>query len=149
MLTLFSTIISFGYTVCLIYGHLTHFSKPNEQKQIIRILILVPFFGIISFCCLVALYSKSTSTELYLNAIIDLYESYAIYAFMMLMFAYLEADDEKGSRALMLKFEGTYVKWELPLCCVNDAHIDASFFRKVKVMIVQFLILNPFMTILS
>ena len=89
LLSLFSTIASIGFTGQLIYGHLNNFSKPKQQKQIVRVrllftrrlnsdtaaysqlspchhvqvLVLVPFFGLMSFFSLLALYAHSAQLE--------------------------------------------------------------------------------------
>lgn len=130
LLSLFSTLLSIGFTFSIIYGHLANFTKPNIQKQIVRVLVLVPFFGLMSFFSLLALYAHSPTLELYLQTAIDIYESYAVYAFMMLMFELLEGGDMER---LLTKCEGRYVRWEFPFCCLDETHIDAMFFRAIKV----------------
>ena len=145
VVSLFCTVLSIGFTFSVMYGHLQNFTKPEEQKQIVRVLVLVPFFGLMSFIALLALYAHSARFELYIETAIDLYESYAVYAFMMLMFAYLEGGDDE---ALIVKCEGYYVTWAVPFCCW-ESHMDKMFFRVIKVMIVQYVILNPLGIILS
>jgi len=146
LVSLFCTIAAIAFTFSVIYGHLANWSKPAQQKQIVRLLVLVPFFGLMSFFSLLALYAHSAKLELYLETAIDFYESYAVYAFMMLMFEYLEDGDMER---LLVKCEGNYVKWEAPLCLLAETHIDNSFFRVIKVMIVQYMILNPLSIIAS
>jgi Organic solute transporter Ostalpha len=71
----------------LIYLHATHYLKPWEQKHIIRILLMVPVYAIVSF---VSYYNYTHSV--YFEVLGDCYEAFAIASFFSLLCHYLAAD---------------------------------------------------------
>ncbi|KAG9663785.1 DUF300-domain-containing protein, partial [Aureobasidium melanogenum] len=77
---LISVIIAFF----LIYKHATHYSKPWEQKHIIRILLMIPIYSTVSF--LSYLYYKHS---IYFEVLRDCYEAFAIASFFTLLCNYI------------------------------------------------------------
>ncbi|KAF2100934.1 DUF300-domain-containing protein, partial [Rhizodiscina lignyota] len=81
---------AFGLVACiialvLIIQHATHYSKPWEQRHIIRILLMIPIYAIVSF--LSYLFYKYA---IYWEVIRDCYEAFAIASFFTLLCHYLE-----------------------------------------------------------
>lgn len=68
----------------LIYCHATHYSRPWEQKHIIRILFMIPVYAVVSF--LSFLYYPHA---IYFQVIRDCYEAFAIASFFTLLCHYL------------------------------------------------------------
>ncbi|KAI5259381.1 DUF300-domain-containing protein [Aureobasidium subglaciale] len=77
---LISVIISFF----LVVKHATHYSKPWEQKHIIRILLMIPIYSTVSF--LSYLYYKHS---IYFEVLRDCYEAFAIASFFTLLCHYI------------------------------------------------------------
>ena len=67
--------------------HTTHYSRPKEQRHIIRILFMVPVYAMVSFLSLVY-YRHSV----YYEVLRDCYEAFAIASFFSLMCAYIAED---------------------------------------------------------
>ncbi|KAK0122058.1 hypothetical protein ONS95_010322 [Cadophora gregata] len=80
----FSCVVSFT----LIFRHATHYSIPKEQKQIIRIVFMIPVFALCSFLSVVA-----NDAALYVKPIDDLYEAFALATFFLLLCAFVEEND--------------------------------------------------------
>ncbi|RUP50866.1 organic solute transporter Ostalpha-domain-containing protein [Jimgerdemannia flammicorona] len=74
-----------------IWYHLKNYRKPNLQRQVIRILWMVPIYGISSVISLVSL-----QTAFYVDTFRDIYEAFVIYAFFTLLL-----DRLGGERALL------------------------------------------------
>jgi hypothetical protein len=68
----------------LILKHATHYSKPWEQKAIIRILFMIPIYATVSF--LSYLYYRHA---IYFEVLRDCYEAFAISSFFTLMCHYI------------------------------------------------------------
>lgn len=79
----FAVVIAF-YSIC---RHVSNYSAPNEQKYIIRILLMVPIYAIISLVSYVD-YHRA----IYFQFIRDCYEAIAIPSFFMLMYNYIAPD---------------------------------------------------------
>ncbi|KAG4421053.1 hypothetical protein IFR04_005816 [Cadophora malorum] len=80
----FSCLVSFF----LIFRHATHYSIPKEQKQIIRIVFMIPVF---TACSLLSV--AFNDAALYIKPIDDLYEAFALASFFLLLCAFVEEND--------------------------------------------------------
>lgn len=67
--------------------HANYYSKPHEQKNIIRILFMVPVYAVIS-----ALSFRYYNYYIYLGVIRDCYEAFAIASFFSLLCSYIAPD---------------------------------------------------------
>lgn len=67
-----------------IYQHYKHYLHPPSQRRIIAILCLVPVYGIFGWLSTIFI-----SVELYFQTLIDCYESYVVYSFLILLTKYL------------------------------------------------------------
>jgi len=75
--------------VGLIFLHATHFSNPLEQKQIIRVITIIPSFALISFLCV--LFDGAPSP--YIHGGLDIGEAIPMAAFFVLISTYLVPDE--------------------------------------------------------
>ncbi|KAL1301494.1 hypothetical protein AAFC00_005738 [Neodothiora populina] len=80
LFALISVIIAFF----LMQKHATHYSKPNEQRHIIRIILMLPVYSTVSF--LSYLYYEHS---VYFEVIRDCYEAFAIASFFTLLCNYI------------------------------------------------------------
>lgn len=71
----------------LMFMHATRYSRPIEQRHIIRILFMVPVYALVSFLSIV-FYRHSV----YYDVLRDCYEAFAIASFFSLMCAFLAPD---------------------------------------------------------
>ena len=63
--------------------HLRNYTAPTKQRNIVRIVFIVPLYCVFSFLSLV-IYEKAP----YFNSIRDVYEAYVVYCFLNLILAY-------------------------------------------------------------
>ncbi|EGO59739.1 hypothetical protein NEUTE1DRAFT_61419 [Neurospora tetrasperma FGSC 2508] len=82
-----STLVAIAMSFYLIMRHATNYTVPNEQKQIIRILFMVPIYACSSFLSLRYYYHA-----IYFQVISDCYEAFAISSFFSLICHYIAPD---------------------------------------------------------
>lgn len=70
-----------------IFQHMANYSRPELQKQIVRVLLMVPVYSVSSFLSLAL-----PVTGPYLDVVRELYEALTIYAFTWFVLSYLELD---------------------------------------------------------
>jgi ABC-type sugar transport system permease subunit len=86
-LSIVFALIALVVSFVLIYLHASHYSRPYEQRHIIRILFMVPVYAMVSF-----LSFKYYNHSVYFEVIRDCYEAFAIASFFSLMCAYTAPD---------------------------------------------------------
>lgn len=127
-------------SVVNIYRHLKTWVRPRAQKNITRILFVVPIYGIIGFISLLL-----PTAALYLETVRDVYEAYVIYLFLDLMIAFAGGDSMCASD---LSNQGT-MKHPWPLCCLSPIRLGERFLRRCKIGALQFVIGKPIMAVFS
>ncbi|KAK3633138.1 hypothetical protein LTR56_015914 [Elasticomyces elasticus] len=75
--------ISILIALFLVFQHATHYSKPYEQRHVIRILLMIPIYSIVQFCSYL-FYRKAVYFEVLGNC----YEAFAIASFFTLLCHY-------------------------------------------------------------
>ncbi|KAL0086648.1 organic solute transporter Ostalpha-domain-containing protein [Phycomyces blakesleeanus] len=136
--TIISTCISFT----AVWFHWKNYRQPSLQRQVIRILLMVPVYGISTCISLVSL-----NTAFYVDTFRDIYEAFVLYAFFNLLLSKFG-----GERALFAKlhsrppsknvFPGSLWSREI---FVGDPYT----FLFVKRSILQFVYLKPILAILT
>ncbi|RKU47600.1 hypothetical protein DL546_007904 [Coniochaeta pulveracea] len=110
--TLFAIVMSFY----LIIQHGRNYTKPREQKHIIRILLMVPIYASAAFLSL-----RFYWHAIYFQVISDCYEAFAISSFFALMCSYMAPDlhEQKEYFRLMhpIKPWVLPVNWFSKMCC--------------------------------
>ncbi|KAJ5099831.1 hypothetical protein N7532_006832 [Penicillium argentinense] len=74
-------------SIFLIMGHARHYSKPIEQRHIIRILWMVPIYSLVAWLSILFYHDS-----VYFEVIGNCYEAFCIAAFFSLMCAYIAPD---------------------------------------------------------
>ncbi|KAK1484412.1 hypothetical protein CABS01_13835 [Colletotrichum abscissum] len=82
-----ATIVACCATAYLIFRHASNYTKPKEQKQIIRILMMVPVYSIA--CSLSIIFYKK---QVYIGSVYEFYESLVIASFFLLLCQLLHPD---------------------------------------------------------
>ncbi|KAF9952040.1 hypothetical protein BGZ70_000752 [Mortierella alpina] len=136
--TLISTIIS----LVLIYRHLQYYTKPNQQRYIVRMLLMVPIYAITSWFSFV--YVREA---VYYETIRVLYEAFVIASFLILMLQYLGESREDQKRAL--KRHKKTERWLFPMCCLKYNPSRPHFLQYMKWGILQYVPLNVVGTLLT
>ncbi|KAK6812858.1 Organic solute transporter Ostalpha [Aspergillus parasiticus SU-1] len=145
-------LIAAGVSFFLIMCHATHYSKPIEQRHIIRILLMVPVYSLVAWLS-IYFYQKSV----YFSVIGDCYEAFTISAFFALLCHYIAPD----LRSQKEYFRGIDPKpWVWPLtwlkrCCGGERGIwrtprsGLTWFNVVWVSVFQYCLLRVLMTIVA
>ncbi|KAJ5573609.1 uncharacterized protein N7459_008036 [Penicillium hispanicum] len=138
----------------LILGHAMHYSKPIEQRHIIRILFMVPVYSIVSWLSIL-FYNDSV----YFEIIGDCYEAFTIAAFFSLMCHYIAPDLHSQKDY----FRGIQPKaWLWPLnwfqqwkCCFGhrgawrNPRSGLTWFNVVWAGVFQYCVMRVLMTIIA
>jgi heme/copper-type cytochrome/quinol oxidase subunit 3 len=81
---LFATFIA----TYVIHNHGMHYTKPNEQKQIIRAALILPGYALV---CFFVVWQNGDAAQ-YISPALDVAEAFPIAAFFLLLSAYIEND---------------------------------------------------------
>lgn len=100
----------------LVFMHATHYTKPREQRHIIRILFMVPIYATSSLLSL-----RYTWHAIYFQVMSDCYEAFAISSFFALMCHYIAPDlhEQKNYFRAMTPIKPWVwpVNWFRACCC--------------------------------
>jgi len=125
----------------LIIQHLLNYTKPQYQKHIVRILLLVPIYAIDSF-----LSFRFYWIAVYFDVVRDCYEAFVIYTFYSLLIEYV-GGYEHGKQVFEDKLKKTGPQnMVIPLCCFK-LKPTRGFIRTCKRLTLQYVVIRPVMTI--
>ncbi|KAF9395480.1 hypothetical protein CPC16_008122 [Podila verticillata] len=136
-LALISTLISLH----LIFRHARNYTKPSEQRHIIRIVVMIPVYSIISF-----LSYRFYKEAIYYETIRDCYEAFVLYSFFVLLLTYL-GDDTQSQRSKMTATEKRQLPF--PLSCYFYNPLGDMFLHKMKWGILQYVVIKPTVALVS
>ncbi|TMW58889.1 hypothetical protein Poli38472_007034 [Pythium oligandrum] len=124
-----------------IYQHLQHYSRPQLQRYIVRILVIVPVYALGSFLSL-----KFVNQALYFDTLRDIYEAFVVYSFLALVLSFAG-----GESVCVLKMQGEQdITHAFPLNrCLHPIARDGRLLRSCKRAAIQFVLIKPFFAILS
>jgi hypothetical protein len=135
-------VLAVPISVFEIFWHLVYFSNPSLQKYIIRILWMVPIYGIESWFAL-----RNTDHAIYLQAFRDFYEAFVIWSFLQFLCKFLGNHDEEILNLLARKREPAVIKHLPPFCCLRPWRYGSEFFFKCKLGVLQYVVAKIFTTI--
>lgn len=127
------------FSFYLIFRHLSNYTNSAHQKHVVRIILMVPIYGIDSFLSF-RFYWVAT----YFNVLRDCYEAFVIYTFYSLLIEYV------GGYALGKEMFANKppFKLALPLCCIVVTP-KRGLLRQCKRLTLQYVVIRPLMTIIS
>ncbi|XP_017363714.1 transmembrane protein 184A isoform X1 [Cebus imitator] len=125
-----------------IYLHLRSYTVPQEQRYVIRLLLIVPIYAFDSWLSLLLL--GDHQYYVYFDSVRDCYEAFAIYSFLSLCFQYLG-----GESAIMAEIRGKPIKSSCfyGTCCLRGMTYSIGFLRFCKQATLQFCLVKPVMAI--
>tara|TARA_R110002050_G_scaffold225084_3_gene360950 strand:+ start:297 stop:689 length:393 start_codon:yes stop_codon:yes gene_type:complete len=88
LIALFCAIVATTLSIHLIYKHMTNFTNVEEQRHIVRILLMVPIYAIDSWCSL-----WFNGLSVYFDVARDCYEAFVLWEFFALLMTYLEGEE--------------------------------------------------------
>ncbi|KAK8090849.1 Transmembrane protein [Apiospora phragmitis] len=102
----------------LVWMHALNYTKPREQKHIIRILFMIPIYSISAFLCIWKYWHA-----VYYQVISDCYEAFAISSFFALMCHYVAPDLHEQKE--YFRYMSPMKPWVWPVnwfakCCGGD-----------------------------
>ncbi|KAK0544752.1 hypothetical protein OC846_005938 [Tilletia horrida] len=122
-----------------IFSHASHYTRPLEQRQIIRILLFAPIYAVVSFLAY-RFYREFEYFEIAETAM----EAIAISAFLMLLLQYIghQIEDQKAVFGSKDK-----TKLPIPFCCWRYRPSKAYFLFLLKWAVLQYVIVRPALSI--
>lgn len=119
-----------------------HYTKPQEQRSIIRILVIVPVYAVFSFLTLLL-----PSRVVFFESFRDVWEAVVVYSFLTLMLEY--CGGENSCLSVIMNHPGSITHpWPLN-CCLPPIGLGSRFFRWCKRATLQFVIIKPIFVILN
>lgn len=137
MSAILATIISSIHII----SHFQNYSRPSQQRLIVRISCVIPIYGLMS-----ALSFQFPGSVLYFLAVRDIAEAFVIYSFLNLLYDYLG-----GEGAILNAINGVPIQgsWFTFTCCLNGSPFTIATLRFCKKATLQFCGVRPVMSILE
>ncbi|KAF9986507.1 hypothetical protein BGZ65_007394 [Modicella reniformis] len=132
-------IIATAISLHLLYRHAKNYNKPSEQRHIMRIVLMVPIYAIISF-----LSFRFYKHSIYFETIRDCYEAFVIYSFFILLLTYL-GDDNEVQRSKITGSDRRKLLY--PLNCFYYNPLHENFLNYMKYGILQYVAIKPLCTL--
>ncbi|KAH7886596.1 organic solute transporter Ostalpha-domain-containing protein [Phlebopus sp. FC_14] len=117
--------------------HCRNYNKPNEQRQILRILYMPPVYAVISFFSY-----RFFRSYTYYSLAESAYEAVTLSAFLLLLIEYV-ADTASGHNALKAIERKDKRPLPIPFCCWRYRPTKAYFMYTVKWSVLQYVIIRP------
>ncbi|KJE90800.1 hypothetical protein CAOG_02045 [Capsaspora owczarzaki ATCC 30864] len=125
-----------------VYKHMTNYRRPDLQRRIVRILLMVPIYAIDSWFSL-----RFSSASIYLNTLRDVYEAYVLYQFFLLLASFLHGEQE------LVRILGSKPPlnhpWPMKYCLPPMLVSHPQFFTRLKQALLQFVIIKPLLALIS
>ncbi|KAF7710089.1 transmembrane protein 184C [Silurus meridionalis] len=124
-----------------ILQHLVHYTQPELQKPIIRILWMVPIYSLDSWIAL-----KYPKIAIYVDTCRECYEAYVIYNFMIFLLNYLEKQYPNLVQMLGAQEQQKHLP---PLCCCPSWPMGEVLLLRCKLGVLQYTVVRPFTTVVA
>ncbi|KAG2360220.1 organic solute transporter Ostalpha-domain-containing protein [Suillus spraguei] len=117
--------------------HCRNYTKPNEQRQILRILYMPPVYAVISFFSY-----RHFRSYTYYSLIESIYEAITLSAFLLLLIQFVAATAAGGdaTRAIERKDKRPL---PIPFCCWRYEPAKPHLMYTVKWSVLQYVIFRP------
>jgi len=140
------TALSIILSGVLIWRHLTAYSNPKQQRLIIVIILMVPLFAIDSYVGMLEVQGAEWIVMI-LDAVKECYEAIVIWAFLQLMYSYLDLD---GGKTIPKELEGRHIHQTMPFnWCMKDMELNAATLSRLTMWTTQFVVLRPIISVIS
>ncbi|KAI7943901.1 hypothetical protein MJO28_011429 [Puccinia striiformis f. sp. tritici] len=136
-MSILSIIIS-AYTI---HQHATHYHRPLEQRQIIRIILMPPVYAVISFFSY-----RFFRAFTYYHLVETVYEAFAIGAFLFLLVQYI-GNAPASQRVILSNAPKASVPF--PFCFWRYRPSKPYFLHAIKWLVLQYCIFRPLITIVG
>ncbi len=135
----------------LMLRHLVHWTEPRAQIPIVRIVMMIPVYALMSWLAIVL-----APYAIYFDLIRDAYESLVLYEFFrLLQHHFLEeapralgvAEADATLADYLRQYEAT--PWPFPLCLAPLLVPDHRFFGVVRGCLLQYVLLKPVLSFMA
>lgn len=150
-------LVTLTLSVYLVFDHLSAYKNPEEQKFLIGVILMVPFYSIESFISL-----AQPSISVYCEILRDCYEAFAMYAFGRYLVAclggeertieFMKREGRTNAKTPLLQHssEKGLVKHPFPMkYFVKPWKLGLWFYQVVKFGIVQYMLIKSFTALLA
>ena len=136
-------------TSYLIFRHVKHWTDPIGQRSIVRILLMVPIYSVVSWLAIIF-----GDYALYFTFVRDCYEPYVFYQFFCLLVHYLQVEQSPDSFSLQAAEESVVLEpgeiighfgetsLAVPFCCLTYQPGIRSFMH-IKRCSLQYVFIKP------
>ncbi|KAJ3392112.1 hypothetical protein HDU84_004821 [Entophlyctis sp. JEL0112] len=135
-------------SLALIFSHLRNFNRPLEQVHIVRVLLIVPVYAIISWLAF-----RFYWRAVYFFIIRDCYEAFVIYSFYALILQFLGPTVQSQKMAFLNKPKMLWPLWHpiMKLVRLDPYFYPASptFLQSNKAGVIQYVVVRPIMTVVA
>eukprot|EP00820_Chromera_velia_P023745 Cvel_32290.t1-p1 / transcript=Cvel_32290.t1 / gene=Cvel_32290 / organism=Chromera_velia_CCMP2878 / gene_product=Transmembrane protein 184A, putative / transcript_product=Transmembrane protein 184A, putative / location=Cvel_scaffold4992:926-1978(-) / protein_length=351 / sequence_SO=supercontig / SO=protein_coding / is_pseudo=false len=122
--------------------HLISFSKPELQKYIVRIILIVPMLAM--FSCIAMMLPPA---RFWVMCLYDVWEALVIYSFLMLILQYCGGENE-CAQAIAVNPGSVPHIWPLNYC-TKPIQTTGNFLNNCKRLTLQLVLLKPVMVLVS
>ncbi|KAI9227241.1 MAG: organic solute transporter Ostalpha-domain-containing protein, partial [Piptocephalis tieghemiana] len=137
-----AALVAYAVSIFLVFKHAQYYTEPNQQRYIIRIILMVPIYAIISW---LSYYFYTYSV--YFALIRDSYEALVLASFLILLLQYLGKSPIAQRRALSAHKDK--VKIAFPFCFLSYHPSNPHFLQYIKYGILQYVVIRPICTIVA
>jgi len=120
-----------------VWQHCRNYNKPNEQRQVLRVLYMPPVYAVVSFFSY-----RFFRSYTYYSLAESAYEAITLSAFLLLLIEYV-ADTGSGHSALKAMERKDKRPLPIPFCCWRYRPTKAYFMYTVKWSVLQYVIIRP------
>ncbi|TPX65960.1 hypothetical protein SpCBS45565_g04825 [Spizellomyces sp. 'palustris'] len=125
----------------LCFRHFQHYHNPVHQRQIVRILLMVPVYA---FCSTLSF--RLIQYTVYIDIVRDCYEAFVLYSFYILLTNYLGPTLEAQHERMQGKPK---MRYPAPLCCLWYNPSGYAFLLNTKFLVLQYVVVRPATTTLA
>ncbi|RKP10399.1 organic solute transporter Ostalpha-domain-containing protein, partial [Thamnocephalis sphaerospora] len=129
-------------SMVLVYKHAQYYYKPNQQRYIIRICMMVPIYAVVSW--LSYFYYRDS---VYFEVLRDCYEAFVLASFFILLLEYLGDTAEEQQAVIQSHWEPK--KFPFPFNCISYSPASTHFLWGLKYAILQYVVLKPITTLVA
>ncbi|KAI9343559.1 organic solute transporter Ostalpha-domain-containing protein [Obelidium mucronatum] len=128
----------------LIFKHLRNFNRPLEQVHIVRILLFVPVYALVSWLAF-----RYYWRAVYIFTVRDCYEAFVIYSFYALILQFLGPTVHVQNMALQTKKPMPYPIWGALFKNLIYNPASPTFLKRNKLLVMQYVVVRPVMTVVA
>lgn len=122
-------------------AHLSRFDYPQLQVLVLRIILMIPIYGLFSLLSLVFVHMR-----FFLETIRDTYESFVLYMFFILLLKYCGGEGQLLRSLKMKRYKGVHL---FPVCWLPTYPLDTAFYLRCKRWVLQCALIKPMCSFLA